>query len=58
MKIEATRNIQRKICKRTTTIESFRFEDENKYKIWLPIFSINTWKIYNTDDESYFLLAV
>ena len=25
-------------------------EDENEYEIWLPVFSENTWKIYNTDD--------
>jgi len=41
-------------------MESFGFwdGDEDEYEIWLPVFSKNTWKIYNTDEESYFLLAV
>ena len=31
-------------------LESFRLYDEKEYEIWLPIFSKNTWEIYNTDD--------
>ena len=37
---------------------TFRFQDENKYEILLPVFSLNTWRIYNLDDWSYSMLAV